>query len=58
MLDAAADLGESASVPGNNLEPLKGDRAGQYSIRVNAQYRICFQWNGKEAIGIEIVDYH
>jgi toxin HigB-1 len=58
MLDSALGLGDLASVPGNNLEPLKGDRAGQYSIRVNAQYRVCFQWNGQDALEVEIVDYH
>jgi proteic killer suppression protein len=44
--------------PGNRLEALKGDRKGQYSLRVNDQYRVCFRWNGKDAEDVEIVDYH
>jgi proteic killer suppression protein len=44
--------------PGNRLEPLKGDRAGQWSIRINDQYRICFSWDGTQAHAIEITDYH
>ena len=44
--------------PGNNLEALKGNRAGQYSIRVNGQYRLCFTWTGVDAEDVEIVDYH
>jgi toxin HigB-1 len=44
--------------PGNRLEALKGDRKGQYSIRINDQYRVCFKWNGKDATDVEIVDYH
>ena len=40
------------------FEMLKGDRRGQYSIRINDQYRICFEWNGQDAINLEIVDYH
>lgn len=58
MLDAATSLWDLGSVPGHCLETLRGDRAGQYSIRVNAQYRICFGWNGADACGVEIVDYH
>ena len=44
--------------PSNHLEQLKGDRANQYSIRINKKYRICFEWNGNSAENIEIVDYH
>jgi proteic killer suppression protein len=44
--------------PGNRLEALRGSRKGQHSIRINDQYRICFIWNGSEAVEIEIVDYH
>ena len=44
--------------PGNRLEALSGDRAGQYSIRINDQWRICFAWHGNEAWDVEIVDYH
>lgn len=44
--------------PGNKLEALKGDRKGQYSIRINDQYRICFKWTGEDATDVEIVDYH
>jgi toxin HigB-1 len=44
--------------PGNRLEALKGDRAGQWSIRLNDQYRLCFRWEGEDAIDVEITDYH
>jgi len=44
--------------PGNRLEALKGDRAGQHSIRINDQWRICFRWQGENALDVEIVDYH
>ena len=44
--------------PGNRLESLKGDRAGQHSIRINDQWRICFRWIGGNAVDVEIVDYH
>jgi proteic killer suppression protein len=44
--------------PGNQLEKLEGDRQGQYSIRINDQWRICFLWNGSDASEVEIVDYH
>ena len=58
QLDVAQTLDFLRSPPGNRLEVLKGDRVGQYSIRINNQYRICFVWseNGPEAV--EIVDYH
>jgi toxin HigB-1 len=58
MLDAAPDLRTLATLPGNRLEPLKGDRKGQYSIRINDQWRICFVWSDGHAHEVEIVDYH
>ncbi|HYD68535.1 type II toxin-antitoxin system RelE/ParE family toxin [Azospirillum sp.] len=58
MLDAARSLGDLRSPPGNRLEALKGDRAGQHSIRINDQWRICFRWGDEGAEGVEIVDYH
>ena len=57
-LDAANELMDLRSPPGNHLEELKGDRAGQHSIRINDQYRICFRWENNNAYGVEIVDYH
>ncbi len=59
-LEAAVELKDLAALPGNRLEALKGDRKGQYSIRINEQWRICFVWLG-DAPGpsnVEIVDYH
>ena len=58
QLDAAVELRDLAVFPGNRLEPLKGDRAGQHSIRVNDQWRICFEWRDGDAHNVEIVDYH
>lgn len=58
MLDAAMELGDLRSPPGNRLEALKGDRAGQHSIRINDQWRICFVWKADGAHSIEIVDHH
>lgn len=58
MLDAAADIGTLAALPGNRLERLKGDRKGQYSIRINDRWRICFAWRCGHAYEVEIVDYH
>ena len=58
MLDAAAALDDLRSPPGNRLEKLVGDRAGQWSIRVNGQWRICFVWRDGAADEVEIVDYH
>jgi proteic killer suppression protein len=58
MLDAAGRLSDLQSPPGNNLEKLSGDRKGQYSIRINRQYRICFQWRGQDADEVEVTDYH
>ncbi len=57
-IDAVAHVDELRMPPGNKLEMLKGDRKGQYSIRINGQWRICFHWNGKDAHHVEIVDYH
>ncbi|WP_291825993.1 type II toxin-antitoxin system RelE/ParE family toxin [Bosea sp. (in: a-proteobacteria)] len=58
LLHAAAGLDDLRVPPGNRLEALKGDRAGQHSIRVNDQWRICFIWKEGEAHDVEIVDYH
>jgi toxin HigB-1 len=58
LLDAAESLEDLRVSPGNHLEKLVGDRAGQYSIRVNQQWRICFGWSGQEADNVEITDYH
>ena len=57
-LDDADDLQDLLAPPGNRLEKLKGDRAGQYTIRINDQWRICFDWVGEKAKNVEIVDYH
>ena len=58
MVMAAADLKDLRVPPSNRLEKLKGDRKEQYSIRVNDQYRICFEWQNGEASEIEFTDYH
>ena len=58
MLDAAERLDDLRVLPGNRLERLRGDRAGQYSIRVNEQWRVCFPWRSGDAYDAEIVDYH
>ena len=58
QLEAAATLEFLRSPPGNHLEALKGDRQGQYSIRVNDQWRICFRWTAAGPEDVEIVDYH
>lgn len=58
LLDAAKTLDDLRSPPGNRLEGLVGDRAGQHSIRVNDQYRICFLWTEHGPVDVEIVDYH
>jgi len=58
MLDAAAQLRDLASPPGNRLEALHGDRKGQHSVRINEQWRICFVWRDGNAYNVEIVDYH
>lgn len=57
MVHAAVALSDLASPPGNRLEALRGDRAGQHSIRINDQFRVCFEWKDG-AIKVEIVDYH
>jgi len=58
MLDAAPDPSSLRVPPGNRFEPLKGDRLGQYSIRINDQWRICFKWADNNAYDVEITDYH
>jgi proteic killer suppression protein len=58
MLNRAATLQDLRVPPANRLEKLSGDRAGQYSIRINDQWRICFDWNAGDAHNVEIVDYH
>jgi proteic killer suppression protein len=58
ILDAADGLQDLTVPPGNRLERLRGDRRGQYSIRINDQWRICFVWRDGDAYGVEIVDYH
>jgi Plasmid maintenance system killer protein len=58
QLQIAGRLDDLRVPPGNRLEALKGDRAGQYSIRVNDQYRVCFRWTAAAAQDVEIVDYH
>ena len=58
MLDAAQDIRTRSTLPGNRLERLTGDRKGQYSIRVNDQWRVCFEWRDGHAYEVEIVDYH
>lgn len=58
MLEAATDISDLRSPPGNRLEALKGDRAGQHSIRINDQFRVCFVWKDGHAFDVEITDYH
>lgn len=55
---AATSLQDFRELKGNRFEQLKGNRKDQFSIRINDQYRICFKWNGKDAVDVEIVDYH
>ena len=57
-LNAATSLADLAAVPGNRLKALARDCAGQHSIRINDQWRICFEWRDGEAFEVEIVDYH
>ena len=57
-LNAATSLADLAWIPGNRLEALQGDRVGRYSIRINDQWRVCFEWGGKDSFNVEIVDYH
>ncbi len=58
QLDAAATLDDLRNPPGNRLEALHGDRAGDFSIRISEQWRICFGWAAGDAVDVEIVDYH
>lgn len=58
ILDVATRLDDLRNLPSNGFEPLKGDRKGQYSIRINLQWRICFRWIDNEPHDVEIVDYH
>jgi toxin HigB-1 len=58
LLDAAVELEDLRIPPGNRLEKLRGDRQGQYGIRLNDQYRICFVWRGHDAYEVEVTDYH
>ena len=57
-LDSAGDLRDLMIPPSNQLESLRGDRPGQYSIRINKQWRVCFKWKEGDAFDVEIVDYH
>ncbi|MFC0450425.1 type II toxin-antitoxin system RelE/ParE family toxin [Rhodococcus jostii] len=58
LIDAATDVNDLRVPPGNRLEKLSGDRLGQYSVRINDQYRICFNWRATAAYDVEITDYH
>lgn len=58
QLDTAYELRDLASPPGNRLEPLRGSRSGQYSVRLNEQFRICFRWTEQGPTDVEITDYH
>lgn len=58
MLDAAIRVDDLRAPPGNRLEALRGDRAGQWSIRVNDQWRLCFRWRDGNASDVELTDYH
>lgn len=58
LVDGAVQLDDLRIPPGNRLEKLRGDRAGQYSIRINDQWRICFRWRNGNADDVAIVDYH
>ena len=58
ILDAAETLADLSALPSNRLEALSGNRAGQYSIRINRQWRICFEWSGGGPENVEITDYH
>ena len=58
QLDLAASLSDMRAPPGNRLEALGGDRKGQWSIRINDQFRICFRWSEEGPENVEIVDYH
>ncbi|MBI9108654.1 MAG: type II toxin-antitoxin system RelE/ParE family toxin [Spirochaetales bacterium] len=58
FLEDAIDINDLRIPPGNRLEALKRDRAGQYSIRINDQWRVCFRWDNGNAYDVEITDYH
>jgi toxin HigB-1 len=58
MLDSAISLEDLKSPPGNRLETLRGNRKGQWSIRINDQWQVCFRFEGGEVLDVEIVDYH
>jgi proteic killer suppression protein len=58
MVDRACSLTDLLSPPGNRLEKLRGDRAGQHSIRVDRQWRVCFRWHAGDAFDVEFCDYH
>jgi len=58
QIDLARRIDDLRAPPSNRLEQLKGDRAGQWSLRVNDQFRICFRWTGSDANDVEVVDYH
>ncbi len=58
ILEAAESLDDLQNPPGNRLEKLHGDREGQYSIRINDQWRVCFRWDGGDAYEVEVKDYH
>lgn len=58
MLDSATELRDLLAPPANRLEKLKGDRAGQHSIRINDQWRICFSWKPDGPYNVEMTDYH
>jgi proteic killer suppression protein len=57
-VNRATTVRDLAAIPGNQLEALKGDRKGQYSIRINDQYPLCFRWKDGDAFDVEIADYH
>ncbi len=58
MINRSQNINDLRIPPANRLEKLKGERAGQYSIRINDQWRICFSWQDGDALDVEIVDYH
>lgn len=58
LLNAAGALSDLGVPPGNHLEQLRGNREGQYSIRINGQYRVCFEWRDGSAYQVEVTDYH
>jgi len=58
MINNAININDLRIPPANRLEKLSGDRAGQHSIRINDQWRICFEWRGSDALNVEITDYH